>query len=371
MVNYNDLRPKAELDKRDCALVFPDMTEASKKRTIENLFELKKGLKDEIPDKRVGSNLLVASWNLKDFGSTKQKLEESFFYIAEIINSFDLVAIQELNANLSYFKKLIRLLGDNWGYMINDVTEGDAGNDERSAYLYNKNRVDLGGLAGEVVLWKDLTGNDSLQQLKRTPFMTGFKTGWKTFAIINLHLHPGNNDDDIELRKKEVAYLLEALKEKKDKKRLWTENLIIIGDMNLYYDDDDETVALFNNANYREVESLIGVDTTVAQSTSEAYDRFFIADNDYFQIIKNDQGKENGGVFDPFKYVLKLGDESIYKESMLEVYGGEKDMTIPENYTKYYKNYWRKNQISDHYPIWFELNIDSSQEFLIDKLNRL
>jgi len=40
-------------------------------------------------------------------------------------------------------------------------------------------------------------------------------------------------------------------------------------------------------------------------------------------------------------------------------------------YKRYFKNYWRKNQMSDHYPIWLEMQIDSTDEFLHEKKSSL
>ena len=37
MPNYNDLRPEDDLKKKGFALIFPEMTDEIKKRTIQNL----------------------------------------------------------------------------------------------------------------------------------------------------------------------------------------------------------------------------------------------------------------------------------------------------------------------------------------------
>ena len=95
MPTYNDLRPQEDLDKKDYALIFPDMTKTEKKRTIERLLELREGLRNDITMKKADNNLLLASWNIKEFGHTTQRLPEAYFYIAEILSSFDLIVIQE------------------------------------------------------------------------------------------------------------------------------------------------------------------------------------------------------------------------------------------------------------------------------------
>ena len=364
MLNYNDLRPEDDFKKRDYELVFPKMTQAEKARTIDKILTLKRGLDGEIAPRRADENLLIASWNLKEFGHTTQRLPETYFYIAEILSYFDLICIQEIKSTLNDLQILLRLLGDDWGYLVNDITEGSAGNSERSGYLFNKKRVQLAGLAGEIVLWDTLTATTTIKQLKRTPYITGFTAGWKTFALINVHLQPGDKPDDVAYRKAEVDLLLQALAYKREHGRLWTENLIVIGDFNFYAGatKDNPAIAAINAAGFREVESLIGVDTNVTKT--EAYDHFFLTRNEYFTLGQSADGKENGGVFEPYTYVYQLGEEAVYAEYMKAHYTGSKDMNDPANQADYFKNYWRKNQLSDHFPIWFELVIDSSDVFL-------
>jgi len=364
---YNDLRPDEDLAKKDYALVFPDMNVTEKKRTIKKLLKLREGLGNEITQKRADENLLVASWNIKEFGHTTQRLYEAYFYIAEILARFDLIAIQEVKSTLKDLDIIMRLLGSDWRYLINDITEGVAGNSERSAYLYNTKRVQFAGLAGELVLWDELTANSPVKQLKRTPYITGFRSGWKSFAMIDLHLHPGDDPDDVETRAEEINLLVTAVGEKISKSRFWNDNLILVGDFNLYREKDKETLDFIHQAGYKEVEGLDGVDTNA--SLTEAYDRFFIHSHKYFILGKNSQGLDNGGAFNPFNYVYQFGEEPTYKQYMKEQYTGEKDLDDPKNLTSYFKHPWRKNQLSDHFPIWFELIIDSSDRFLEEKLD--
>ena len=370
MPYYNDLRPEDDFTQRDYELVFPQLQKQKvvKKRTINKLLELKRGLDQSISPRRAEENLIIASWNIKEFGHTTQRLPESYFYIAEILSYFDLIAIQEIKSTLEDLHIILRLLGDDWGYLVNDITEGDAGNSERSCYIFNKQRVQLAGLAGEIVLWDKLTKNSTIKQLKRTPYITGFTAGWKTFALLNVHLHPGDKSTDITFRKEEVSLLLQALAEKKSNNRLWSENIILVGDFNLYNGatKDDPTIQLINNAGYRELESLVGVDTNASQT--EVYDRLFLTRGEYFSLGQSAAGTENGGVFNPFNYVFKNGEESTYKKYMIDHYTGASDMTDPANQKRYFKHPWRKNQISDHFPIWLELITDSSPVFLERKL---
>jgi len=371
MPRYSDLRPEKDFEERDYELVFPDLGVREKRRIIEKLLLLREGLDQEISDRKTDKSILIASWNIKELGHTTQRLPEAFFYIAEIIARFDLVVIQEVKTALHDLHIILRLLGEDWEYMINDMTEGKDGNFERSAYVYNKKRVEFAGLAGELVLWDDLTRHSTLKQLKRTPYMTGFTSGWKTFSIINLHLHPGKDEDDIDKRKEEVSLLMKAINEKMTKGHFWNENIILAGDFNFYggADRDDDAIQVIYDHGFKEVESLKGKDTNA--SLTESYDRFFLTENQYFVVGVDDDGEDNGGVFNPFNYVYKLEDVATYKSAMEDDYTGNRDTDEPGFFEGYFKHPWRKNQISDHFPIWFELIIDSSDNFLEEKLSEL
>ncbi len=363
---YNDLRPDADFAARDYARVFPQLTTPERLRAIDGLLRLKPALQAQLPQRRSEANLLVASWNLKEFGHTTQRLPEAYFYIAEIMAAFDLIAVQEIKSGLKDLDIVMRLLGPNWRYLINDITEGAAGNSERSGYIYNTRRLRPSGLAGEVGLWHEITSDSplGLKQLKRAPYMTGFIAGWKRFAMVNLHLHPGKGADDVALRGEEMRLLLRALEEKR--KGLWSDNLVLVGDMNLYGAHDDATVARIKAAGYRENGGLAGRDTNA--SLSEAYDRMFFRTGDYFRMAQTAAGGDSGAVFNPFDHVYREADVALYRDEMLADYTGARDLAGDDAaLLGYYKHPWRKNQISDHFPIVAELLIDDSAAFLAEK----
>ncbi|MEM7378765.1 MAG: endonuclease/exonuclease/phosphatase family protein [Pseudomonadota bacterium] len=375
MPHYNDLRPTADFERRDYALVFPNMQPSDKARALHSLLRLKAGLTDSIPHRKSESNLLIASWNIKEFGHTTQRLPEAFFYIAETLSHFDLIALQEVKSSLKHLNKVMRILGSDWDYIVNDITDGKNGNSESSAYLYNTKRVGLSGLAGEIVIWDELIEDvfaeqdpDSrekhLRQLKRTPYVTGFKAGWKSFALVNVHLHPGDDDDDVALRRDEVSLLLAALQRKRAE--LWNKNLVLTGDFNFYKLRDATTVARIHAAGFNEVDGLLGKPTNA--SGSQTYDRFFINAGEYFKLVRDAAEHTVGGVFNPFSHVYRDDDWAAYRAEMLDDYTGSKDLENDEAALQaYYRNTWRRNQLSDHLPIWFELQIDSSTDFLAEK----
>ncbi|MET0438457.1 MAG: endonuclease/exonuclease/phosphatase family protein [Devosia sp.] len=365
---YNDLRPEADFATRDFIRVFPNMTKPAKIRTIDGLLRLREALDKAIPSRRTEENLLAASWNIKEFGHTTQRLPESYYYIAEIVARFDLVAIQEVKSTLKDISILMRILGSDWSYLVNDITDGTSGNRERSCYLYNNKRVNLSGLVGELVLWPAVSDGAVISQLARTPYMTGFRAGWKSFVLINLHLSPDKTGNKAAARKAEVELLVKALNEKSDE--LWGENLILTGDFNFFREVDQQSVDLLNAAGFVEVNSLVGKLTNAA--LTEVYDRFFIRKNKFFRLALTADGKESGGVFNPFDHVFRLADAAVYLPEMLGVYGGAADLANDATaMKKYFDSYWQQNQLSDHLPIWFEMIIDSSSPFLAENRTKI
>lgn len=370
---YNDFRPKEELTPNKYALIFHEeslkLSEADKKRALTNTVNLKKGINKEVPRKEVDTNILLASWNIKEFGHLNERLPESYLYIAEIISAFDIIALQEIKSSLFDLDLVMRLLGSNYKYVITDITEGRAGNKERFGIIYDTRRVTHSGLSGELVIApEDSLDNSYFKQLKRTPAITGFESGWKKFSIVNLHLQPGNSLAHRAKRKQEVKYLLNTIMDKKDGNRLWNDNLIILGDTNLYKNNTD-IVDLFTQRDFKECESLKGKATT--PSGTKSYDRIFLNVDKYFKLKTNRRMLENGGVFNPFKYVFRKEDEMDYRKKMLRHKDDPTTLDSPEAFQRYFNRYWKVGQLSDHLPIWVEIEADSSIDFLESKRNKI
>ncbi len=376
---YNDLKPDSELMNDRYSLIMLDsednysrmLADEGKKQTITNLLRLRKGILANIPKKTVDTNLLLCSWNIKNFGTLKNRTAESLYYIAEIINAFDIVAIQEINSDLSDFKKILRILGTHWKHTLSDVTEGNSGNDERFGFIYDSRRVAHSGLLGEIVISPELIEDNAIiDQLKRTPTFAGFESGWRKFSIVSVHLHPGDGSDNKAIRKEEVRLLMEILKEKLDSSAFENRNMIILGDTNLY-DDDDDIVKLITDTNFIESEGLKGKFTNT--SLSQIYDRIFLNVDDYFKIATDENEIEKGGVFNLFNHVYMDSPDEIAKYHKLMLEQKEDPSTLTDNtkFRTYFNRYWKRNQMSDHLPIWLELQTESSDEFLINKLNKL
>lgn len=369
---YNDLRPDKELvnDKFSLIMLERDdnysrmLDDDAKQRTISNLLKLREGLFENIPKKTVDTNLLLCSWNIKSFGTLNDRTAESLFYIAEIINAFDIVAVQEINRDLSDFKKVMSVLGSHWKYTISDVTEGNSGNDERFGFIYDSRRVTHSGLSGEIVIAPESVAEDAIiKQLKRTPTFTGFESGWQKFSIVSVHLQPGDSAANRALRKEEVRLLMEVLNKKLGSTAFQDRNMIILGDTNLY-DDDDAIVKLITDSNFIESDALAGKFTNT--SLSQIYDRLFLNVDHYFKIATDDLGNERGGVFNLFDYIYlnTPAEISTYHKQMLLHKEDPSNLIDDISFASYFNRYWKCNQMSDHLPVWLELQTESSDEFL-------
>lgn len=127
---------------------YADKTE--KTRMIDKLLLLRADLDKEIPQKNGAETLLLATWNIREFNS-KNRINESYHYLAEIVSRFDLIAIQEVSPDLKALERLLDLLEDNWDYLVTDSTEGDEGGSERMTFVYARNKIEFRKMAGENV----------------------------------------------------------------------------------------------------------------------------------------------------------------------------------------------------------------------------
>ena len=208
-----------------------------RKRVVDKLIVLRTQLNEEIPEKTASNTLLLATWNIREFGDNRKL--ESLFYIAEIISRFDLVAVQEVSGNKKGLEKVMAILGKNWSYIATDSTEGSAGGQECMAFLYDTNKVSFKNLAGEIVLPKNNLIDDL--QFARTPFCVSFQAGWFKFNLSTVHIYYGNTKKVNERRLKEIDAIAK-FRTKRAKKEHF--NYVLLGDFNIPKVDCDYMKAL-------------------------------------------------------------------------------------------------------------------------------
>jgi hypothetical protein len=150
-------------------------------------------------------NALIATWNIREFSGLAAKWMadvhekgskrdwRGLWAIAEILSRFDVIAVQEVGGDLLALRTLMKTLGSSWNFIMTDVTLGKAAGGERLAYLVDTRRVQMSGLACELVVlpeWqKQGAGQHTLrEQFVRTPYAVGFRRGSMTFVLVTLHI---------------------------------------------------------------------------------------------------------------------------------------------------------------------------------------
>lgn len=349
------------------------LAEASDRpRACDRLLELRKQISEEIPSRSVRDSLLLATWNIRDFGgqgfNPGPRLPEAYYYMAEIISAFDLVALQEVNEDMTAFLKLMGILGPAWSYIATDTTEGASGNGERMVFVYDKGKVQFLNIAGEIVL-PQADQVQSKYQFARSPFLVKFQTGWLKFNLCTVHLYYGE-DKGIkkERRVKEIEAIAKFLKKRGTKDN---ENYILLGDMNVVGPGDATMKALQDNQFILPTQILVSeIPNEFASNMNK--DKFY--DQIAFYNKKNElelsEKKKNAGVFNYYKSVYCEDDSEIYYPLGLKIdkKSAETGKTgwsnIADKRKSYYSKKWRTWQMSDHLPLWVELKIDFSEKYL-------
>src|SRR3954470_4361907 len=128
------------------------------------------------------STIRIATWNLRKFSERQGagQYPPDLVEIASIIKSaqFDLIAIQEVQREGQIVEKLRRQLNEPWRHVVSDRT----GNNERYAFLYRSDRVDIVDGSARLILMPQTTVFD------RAPFTASFRAGQFDFVLLTVHL---------------------------------------------------------------------------------------------------------------------------------------------------------------------------------------
>lgn len=333
-----------------------DLEDVERRRTIEHLLKLREQLKKEIPSK-TNDSLLLATWNIRDFDSNKfgygLRKNESFHYIAEILNAFDLIAVQEINRDFKPFSRLMRLLGPNYDYIITDTTEGKSGNLERIAFVFDRRKVQFRKIAGEIVL--PGSGNDTRpEQFARTPSVAAFQAGWFKFNLCSVHIYYGaTSGEKLAKRVREIDALAKFFVKRQKSE---PGDYFLLGDFNIV-NDKDPTMQPLKKHGFKVPEQIKGEEIKRKGSnlTQEKY-------YDQIALRPSDKRLEIGasGVFN-FR-------SSVYGPENFDTYKGDipKEKTKGKSGDSLKKEYdkWITWQMSDHLPLWVQLHVDFTDDYL-------
>lgn len=353
----------------------------------ERLKALKDGLKADVHANTSEHSLRLATWNIMHFGNSGgyDRTEESMLYIAEIIDHFDLVAVQEVNRNLAKLDDLVdNYLGSGWDYVVSDTSGGhgdvnDVGNDERLAFLYRKAKVSFRKEVGEIVLprgmgidQQDDDGSITEVQFARTPFAVAFRAGWLKFKLCTVHILYGdasNRSAKMQQRKDEIGTIAKflAARQEYERKALvkaakeanwaspeeggWAANYLLLGDFNIV-SPEHETMTRLTEEGFTPA-----TNTTTDLGDKHHYDQVaYKAAHPHFKVTSSD-------AFDMLDYVYRDEDAAHYVDVVRLPKLSEKGRDREAAMT-YFRRYYRRHQLSDHKLLWCEISIDYSNEYL-------
>jgi hypothetical protein len=305
----------------------------------DRLLRIRAMMNGQITSKRDPDSLIIGSWNIRHFDGGRPRMPESFHYIAEIIDHFDICAIQEVK-NIDAIKRLIKLLGPNWDFFINDSSGGGRGNHERMAFLYDTNKVQFRNLIGELVV--DQTALAGGEQIGRTPFFASFQAGWFRFTLCSAHI-VFTEVAGRPLREDEIKVIADILRKRA---KNTDEVHIFLGDFNT---DDRVNGAI----PYLQSKQFIVPDfgeTNVIRT--KHYDHItFTGPQDESDLLHHG--------------AINFTD-AVFREDEVEDYRAIAEEMRGEAYSNWPRSYgdWRTHEMSDHLPIWMEIRTDYSNRYL-------
>ncbi|MFW2346728.1 MAG: endonuclease/exonuclease/phosphatase family protein [Brevundimonas mediterranea] len=364
--------------------------EAGKARCAERLIAIRNSL-SALRKRKSDSSVLLATWNIRDFDSNKfgfgPRLPETFYYLAEMVSAFDIVALQEVNRDLSALKTLMNILGRDWDYIVTDATEGSGGNEERMAFVFNTDKVFFRKIAGEVVLpdgqlvvspktakkgeiVAEGVAEDVKQQFARTPFLVAFQAGWFRFSLCTVHIYYGSESGAQLVRRiGEIERLVEFFAKRQDKEEAAAikatgrqdvteevENYILLGDFNVV-SPEHKTMAALKSNGFSVPAAIDG--KTVRKDGAHFYDQIAVRAKDpRFKVV-------GGGMVDMFQDVFRdtAEDRALYSAHMPKK-DPEKDPKYAAKSEDALYRKWRTWQMSDHSPLWVEIQTDFADDYL-------
>jgi endonuclease/exonuclease/phosphatase family metal-dependent hydrolase len=325
-------------------------------RAVAGLRRLRSALHDAMPNRTATGTLLLATWNIREFDSGKYgyRDNEAYYCIAEIISRFDIVAVQEVRDGLYALRRLRRILGGDWDFIVTDVTLGRSGNAERMAYLFDRRKVAFTGLAAELVLPEGLRGSDAALQFARSPFVAGFRAEWAYLTLITVHIYYGEGVRVDPRRLAEITALAGTVAENAPKLSVAPQrepghapdpgNVVVLGDFNIF-NRADVTMRALTAGGFVVPESLQDIPGSNVDKTKH-YDQIA-----YLRSLTDMTPTGRSGVFDYFEHVYRIADESDY--------AGDRQTRPGRSFRD-----WRTYRMSDHLPMWVEFDIDRADDHL-------
>ncbi len=277
-------------------------------------------------------NLLLATWNIANLGAQDRE-PEHLKIIAQIISWFDLIAIQEIKENSLDFREIVKLLGTGYQFVFSDAS----GNNERMAFVFKKSKVKLREEIAELAIppadfrYINLPGIDTkFEGFDRSPYLASFSVNNFDFSLLNVHLYFGSDSEKTSINRRCLeAYCVGRWADLRSKSKYsFNSDSLALGDFNLPMIDEKDPV----------YKALVNRGIQLPEHSSKIYSN--INDDKAYDQIAFLPGMKskilNHGIF-PF-------DNAVFADIYNNKTAGEF-----RGYIRYY--------LSDHRPMWMELNI--------------
>lgn len=283
------------------------------------------------------TNLRIATWNIANLGGQERE-DAHLKIIAEILSWFDVIAVQEIKENSAHFQSIVGLMGKSYSFIFCD----EGGNNERMAYVFNTKKIKLLHEVAELAIPPSEYRNIKLPGVTQTfdgfdrsPYMVSFRTATFEFTLLNVHLYFGDDGEEKSINRRCLeAYCVGRWAELRGKSKYTyngIKNVFALGDFNLPKLDDKDKI----------YKALVARGLQLPDHTTKVYSNIN-DDKAYDQIAFLPDSKtriKSHGVF-PF-------DNAAFAD----IYNSKTKAEF-KSYIRYF--------ISDHRPMWMELDISST-----------
>ncbi|WOF75789.1 endonuclease/exonuclease/phosphatase family protein [Parvibaculaceae bacterium PLY_AMNH_Bact1] len=276
----------------------------------------------KVPSSRVDENLILGTWNIREFGK-KKRSKAAIHLIAEIINQYDVISLVEVRDNLQDLKRVLDVLGSYWRVVLSDYNVDHAGNRERVAYVYDSRMVRFTGLAAEAdppKVKKNGVYESAYPDWWRSPYMASFTAGNFDFVMMTAHIRWSGG---VSKRAEAIGHLADWVEIRRNERAAVDTDFIVVGDFNIPSRGSSAFKALTKHS----LQMPGGLLKVKGTNLSEK--------NVYDQIVHSptleDRFTDRGGIIRFFK--------NSHKELFPEM--SEKAFTY---------------QLSDHLPLWVEVD---------------
>ena len=305
----------------------------------------------QIPPSQLDETLNLATWNIREFGrrhNRRLRSEAAIHYIAEVLYQFDLIAITEVRDDVTDLNRVMQVLGPHWRVVLSDYNTDRAGNRERMAYLYDQRMVTFTGLAAEADPPRKFNRStrryEAAIEWWRSPYMASFSAGNFDFILLAAHIRWGGSTNDRIPPLRELAKWVD--KRAKDK-HVVDNDIIVMGDFNIPKIDDPLYQAITSKG-LSIADVLRGTDHGSNLAGNKHYDQIL----HYKRRTNTFTGR--GGVLD------------FYTDPS----NGDWRGLFPENeYAEMTKTRFTY-EMSDHLPLWIQLDTWTDDEVLDQILHR-